>query len=108
MRNITGNKEVISLLNRFGHTVSYWKAQDYEKCLVKKLHGEHENSLILPSTVEKCSFATFVWDNNDLCEETLTGTGTTHVTNGILIQQGVSVWLQRNNFHFYAYIFSEK
>ena len=29
------------------------------------------------------------WDNNDINEETLTGHGTTHCTNGILIQRSV-------------------
>ena len=42
IRNITGNREVIYLLNRLGHTVSYWKVQNYEKSLVKKLHGEEQ------------------------------------------------------------------
>jgi hypothetical protein len=89
LRNLTGNKVVLTLLNRFGHTLSYFKIQEFEKALVKKYHGEYQGSLILPSTIEKNIFSTFVWDNNDLCEETLSGAGTTHVTNGIVIQQGV-------------------
>ena len=32
-------------------------------------------------------FATFDFDNNDLLEETLSGKGTTHATNGILVQR---------------------
>lgn len=35
----------------------------------------------------KVSRARVVWDNNDVCEETLSGKGTTHNTNNILIQQ---------------------
>ena len=91
IRNITGNKEVNMLLNRFGHTLSYGMIQKYEKARVEQLHGNERNSLILPKTVQARVPTSFVWDNNDLCEETLTGAGTTHVTNGIIIQQGVRV-----------------
>ena len=90
VRNLTGNKEVITLLNKFGHTVSYDAILDHEKVLVSKLHDDQMNALILPSLASKRVFSTWVWDNNDLCEETLSGAGTTHVTNGILVQQGVS------------------
>ncbi len=91
IRNITGSKEAANLLNRYGHCYSYSKIQDYEKALVKKLHGENSNSLTIPMTIQSGAFCTFVWDNNDLCEETLTGHGTTHVTNGIIIQREVSL-----------------
>lgn len=33
-------------------------------------------------------FTTIVWDNNDFNEETLSGRGTTHVVNGIVIKRG--------------------
>ena len=89
VRNITGNKEVLKLLNKFGHTLSYEKITKYEKDLVNKYHGVHRNSIILPQNIEKNVFSTFVWDNNDLCEETLSGAGSTHVTNGIIIQRQV-------------------
>ena len=35
------------------------------------------------------SSATFCWDNNDINEETLSGTGTTHYTNGNVVQRQV-------------------
>ncbi len=90
VKNLTGNKEVQQLLNRFGHALSYDMILKYEKELMKKIHGQNENTLVLPSNVLQRVFSTFIWDNNDLCEETLSGAGTTHVTNGILVQQGVS------------------
>lgn len=39
----------------------------------------------------KCQpvFSVFVWDNNDIQEETLSGLGTTHCTNGIFVQKRV-------------------
>ena len=41
----------------------------------------------IPTNITKSSFVSFSWDNNDINEETLTGCGTTHGTNGIVIQQ---------------------
>ncbi len=89
VRNLTGNKEVNYILNRFGHALSYNVIQRYEKARVAQLHGDDRKSLVLPPTVKARVPTSFVWDNNDLSEETLTGAGTTHVTNGIIIQQGV-------------------
>ena len=89
IRNIMGNKEVITILHRLGYMVSYDKLIDFEKDLVSKYHGMQQNSFVLPATIEKYYFSTFVWDNNDLCEETLSGLGTTHVINGIVMQQWV-------------------
>ena len=93
VRNLTGNKEVNYILNRFGHALSYDVIQRYEKARVAQLHGDDRKSLILPPTVKARVPTSFVWDNNDLSEETLTGAGTTHVTNGIIIQQGVRHFL---------------
>ena len=100
VRNLTGNKEVLVLLNKFGHTLSYNAILEYENLLVKKLHDEQMNTLILPSGTSKRAYSTFVWDNNDLCEETLSGEGTTHVTNGIIIQQKVSFTFSLSNLIF--------
>ena len=35
----------------------------------------------------KYKFTTLGWNNDDFCEETYTGKGTTHVTSGIIIQR---------------------
>ena len=45
----------------------------------------------ISSTFSKTSgmFVSFAWDNNDINEETLTGEGTTHCTNGIIVQHQV-------------------
>ena len=49
----------------------------------------YEGGSVLPSNAQPGVFATFCWDNNDLKEETLSGKGTTHCTNGIMIQPKV-------------------
>ena len=46
-----------------------------------------ENGCILPSNISQGIFSIFAFDNNDLLEETLSGHGTTHCTNGIVIQR---------------------
>jgi hypothetical protein len=41
----------------------------------------------IPSNIRSGNFLTFCWDSNDINEETLTGEGTTHCTNGIIVQR---------------------
>ena len=48
-----------------------------------------QQGIILPSNIKPNVFTTFCWDNNDLSEQTLSGSGTTHCTNGILLQREV-------------------
>ena len=40
----------------------------------------------IPRNINPSAFTTIVWDNNDFSEETLSGKGTTHVANGIILQ----------------------
>ena len=46
-----------------------------------------ENGCILPSNINQGIFSIFAFDNNDLLEETLSGHGNIHCTNGIVIQR---------------------
>ena len=48
---------------------------------------------IVPAGFEKNRHATVIWDNNDFQEETSTGEGTTHNTNGILVQRPSAISL---------------
>ena len=91
--NLTGNKAVVILLNRFGHTLSYGKVLSFEKDLMKKYEEDKKNGIILPSPIQPGTHVSFVSVNNDLCEEMLSGAGTTHVTNGIITQREVRITL---------------
>ena len=52
------------------------------------LHRQRQASALVPSNkVGKLCYG--LWDNNDINEETLSGTGTTHCTNGIVVQRQV-------------------
>ena len=42
--------------------------------------------VVIPMGIKEGLFTTLVWDNIDLGEETRSGAGTTHMTNGIIIQ----------------------
>ena len=41
----------------------------------------------MPSNIDRTANVVFCWDNNDFAEETPSGSGTTHCTNGIIIQR---------------------
>lgn len=89
-KNITGSKEMITLLNRYGHGISYDQVLAIETAIAEKQVESHGGEdLVLPKNVSHNVFSIFCWDNIDLLEETLSGKGTTHCTNGIIVQQRV-------------------
>ena len=45
-----------------------------------------EDGVIITKTIRPNVPVVFCWDNSDINEETLSGHGTTHCTNGIVIQ----------------------
>ena len=53
---------------------------------------QYRQGCVVPSNIQPAtSFVQVCWDNNDLLEETLTGIGTTHCTNGIAMQRQVQL-----------------
>ena len=89
VKNLTGSSQVVSLLNRFGHSISYSELMNLESSLALEQTRRDQLGIIIPSNIKPDVFTTFCWDNNDLSEQTLSGSGTTHCTNGILIQRRV-------------------
>ena len=67
--------------NGFGHSTSHTSVLEHDTALEIQ-----RGNLALQSCLQNKVFTTLVWDNNDFGEETLTGKGTTHNTNGIAIQ----------------------
>ena len=87
VKTLTGNVEVIKLLNRLGHGISYSKLEEIETALcLKKIETEEEMAVILPSNIYPGVPTTLAFDNIDRLEETLSGSGTSHRVNGIVIQ----------------------
>ena len=59
-------------------------ALEYDTALAEKQISRGDS---IPDGIVVKKFATLVWDNNDFGEETLSGHGTTHNTNGIIIRK---------------------
>ena len=95
MKSITGSFEVVTLLNRFGHGVSYIKLEEIEIAVAERQINKHENEDLIPSNCQKNIFSTFACDNNDMLGETLLGIATTHCTNGIVIQRSVDTCAEK-------------
>ncbi|XP_078353848.1 uncharacterized protein LOC144638526 [Oculina patagonica] len=87
VKTLTGNVEVIKLLNRLGHGVSYSKLEEIETALcMKKIESDEQMGVMLPSNIYPGVPTTLAFDNIDRLEETLSGGGTSHRVNGIVVQ----------------------
>ena len=71
VQNLTGSKEVINLLNRYGHEISYDQILGIETAVAESHMEAHKHGVILPKVICAYVFNTFYWDNIDLLEETL-------------------------------------
>ncbi|XP_070538664.1 uncharacterized protein [Ptychodera flava] len=83
VRHLTGSSSILGLLNGLGHCTSHSQILQHDTALaIQQLQGNG-----IPPGFQEGVFTTLVWDNNDFGEETLTGKGTTHNTNGIILQR---------------------
>lgn len=73
VKSLTGNAEVVTLLNRFGHGLSYSQIEELETAIAEQQITKQVNGVLLPSGCSPSVPAVFCWDNNDLQEETLSG-----------------------------------
>ena len=87
VRHLTRSDQIVTLLNRFGHGYSSSRISEYETAIAEKNPHRVERNVYLPPNIDSNSPVVFCWDNNDLQEETASGAGTTHCTNGIVIQR---------------------
>ena len=86
-KTLTGNVELIKMLNRFGHVISYSKLEEIERALcLQKIENVNETGVALPLNVYPRVPTTLAFDNIDRLEETLSGCGTSHRVNGIAVQ----------------------
>ena len=90
VKALTGNTELITTLNKLGHGISYSQLEENETalCLQKKA-ADSSNRVLLPSSIKSYIFTLLAWDNIDRQEETLSGKGTSHRVNGVVIQPKV-------------------
>jgi hypothetical protein len=84
VRQMTGSVRLLRILHGLGHTASTDTVYRHDTALaIASSNGEE---IIIPRNMNPEAFTTIVWDNNDFNEETVSGKGTTHVANGIIIQ----------------------
>ena len=84
VRHLSGSAQLVGLLNGFGYSVSHSFVLGHDIALAQQ--EVERGSIALPSCIQTGKHTTLVWDNNDFGEETLSGKGTTHNTNGIAVQ----------------------
>ena len=86
LHHVYRSKLLITLLNRFGHTIAYSQVLERETKLAKKMLHNGDGLSTLPPVINRSKPFYYVADNNDLNEETLDGKGTMHCTNTIIVQ----------------------
>eukprot|EP00795_Rhopilema_esculentum_P011117 gene11117-19993_t len=84
LRQLTGSSSALRLLNNLGHCVSHTFALRHETALAQL---NISPDCIIPSGFSANTSTTLAWDNDDFREDTRTGSGTTHVTGGIILQR---------------------
>ena len=90
IHNMTGSKSVVTLINCFGHGISYTELEELQTAMAEsRLSQNNADDVYLPSNINPAQRVNLCFDNNDINEETLSGSGTTHCTNGIAIQRQV-------------------
>ena len=73
------------MLNHFGHCISHASVLELETAVYHNIL--QSTSLWLVSVSADSKKKNFCWDNFDLQEETVSGSGTTHSTRDIVIQE---------------------
>lgn len=87
VKTLTNNVDLIQILNRCGHGVSYSQIEELNTALwLQKLSRVSQNEVPMPGNIIPHINTTLAWDNIDRLEETLSGEGTSHRVNGIAIQ----------------------
>ena len=91
VKSTTGNVELVKIMNRLGHGISYTKLEEIDTalCMTKLDTQKDGDGAILPTGTFPSVPTVLAFDNIDRLEETLSGEGTSHRINGIIIQPKV-------------------
>ena len=73
VKSLTGSVELITILNRFGHSLSYSQVEELETALAETQIARQQNDVLIPDACSPNVPGVFCWDNNDVLEETLSG-----------------------------------
>lgn len=90
LHNLTGQKKVIQITNRLGHSISYYKTCEIEHAQAQKAQILAKKSSALPlkpSTSNDFVLTTFWVDNFDMKVETQAGGGALNITTLMAFQE---------------------
>ena len=91
IKTLSGNDEFIRIVNRLGHGCSYTQLEEIDTALcIEKMSSVDEGAPLLPLGTHPLIPTVLAYDNIDALEETLSGAGTSHCINGIIVQPAVS------------------
>ena len=83
---MTGSMRLLRIPHGWGHTSSTATVYRHDTALAPLSSDEEGREITIPHNIVPNVFTTIIWDNNDFNEETVSGKGTTHVANGIIVQ----------------------
>ena len=87
IKTLTGNVEVIKIMNRLGHGCSYTALEEIDTALcIDKVASVDSDGVPLPKNVHPSVPTVLAFNNIDRLEESLSGGGTSHRVNGIIVQ----------------------
>ena len=87
IKTLTGNVQLIKIINRFGHGYSYTVLEEFDTALcINKVANIDSDSVSLPSKVNPAVPTVLAFDNIDRFEESLSGGGTLKRVNGVIVQ----------------------
>ena len=89
VRQITGYIRLLRILHGLVHTSSAATVYRHDTALAIVNSDSAGKEMTIPRNASANTFTTIVWDNNDFNKETVSGKGTTHVTNRIVEQNEV-------------------
>lgn len=92
VKALCNNTEIVKLINKYGHGVSYDLVEEIEtEYALEVINEQRENRVVIPTNVmqeeSRSSVALMVADNIDNLECTLSGSGTSHRVNSILVTE---------------------
>eukprot|EP00794_Sanderia_malayensis_P008564 gene8564-9480_t len=86
----TGIVELVKILNRLGHGVSYSKKLEIDNAFVlRKVAAQARRRFVLLGKIYPQVQVSFVYDNIDWLQETLSGANTSHRVNRVFIQKEI-------------------
>ena len=86
LHHFTGSAKIVTMLHRYGHCSSYSQVLELENAMAIQTDS-CDTLLPYNISIDGNEFSHYCFDNFDLREETLSGSGTTHSTHAIVIQE---------------------